>query len=297
MRYFLWVFIVGFSLTAAECFSLEVTDYRNQKIQLKKPAQRIVALAPHIVENVFSAGAGEQLVAVVSYSNYPLAAKKIPRVGGYHNFSAEQILALQPDLVIMWQSGNGEQSVKQLEALGLTVYVDEPRKLEDIARSIKDISVLAGTQKVGETAVRAYLGKLQSLRKRTALKPPLSVFYQVWNEPLQTLNDEHLVSDVIQLCGGKNVFGDALVIAPKINIESMFERDPKLIVASGMSEERPEWLDDWKKWPALFAVKENNLFFVPPDLIQRHTARILDGAEIFCQHIETARQRLGVDNE
>lgn len=285
---------LGITVLAVQA-DVTVTDYQGREVTLTQPAQRIVALAPHIVENVYSAGAGDALVAAVNYSDYPPEAKALPHLGSYRAISHEAVLALRPDLVVLWGSGNGETLQRQLERLGLVVYVDEPRTLEDVARSIEDIGILAGTSAQAEKETQAYLERLGSLRGHYAEQDPVSVMYQVWNQPLQTLNGEHLVSDVIRLCGGRNVYADAQPIAPKINLESVLERDPQAIVASGMGDERPEWLEEWKQWPKLAAVERDNLFFVPPDIIQRHTARILDGAELFCRHIDRARQRLSDD--
>lgn len=271
---------------------IKVTDGLDRNVTLEKPAERIIALAPHIVENAYSAGAGQKLVAAVNHSDYPPEAAELPQLGSYKAVSLEQILALEPDLVLLWASGNGEETLRQLERLGVTVYASEPRKLEDVAHSVIDIGTLAGTRDVAETAAREYLDNLDQLREQYAEREPVSVFYQVWNKPLQTLNDEHLVSAVIRLCGGRNVYADAAPLAPKINMESVLDRNPQAIVASGMGDERPEWLDEWQDWPGLSAVQEDNLFFVPPDIIQRHTIRIAQGAKLFCEHIETARQRL-----
>lgn len=273
-----------------------VTDYLNRVVRLEQPAERIVALAPHIVENVYRAGAGDRLVAAVDYSDYPPAALELPKLGSHNAVSLEQILALEPDLVLVWGSGNGETMLRQLERLGLTVYVDEPRKLEDVAHSVRAIGILAGSSETAELAAASYLAGLERLESQYVQAEPVGVLYQVWNQPLQTLNGEHLVSDVIELCGGRNIYADALPLAPKINMESVLARDPEIIVASGMGEERPDWLDEWKQWPSLTAVEHDNLFFVPPDIIQRHTIRIVQGAELFCQHIDTARQRLLFDN-
>lgn len=272
--------------------AVEVTDYLNRVVRLEQPAQRIVALAPHIVENAYSAGAGDQLAAAVDYSDYPPAALELPKLGSHNAVSMEQILALEPDLVLVWGSGNGETMLGQLERLGLTVYVDEPRKMEDVARSVRAIGTLAGTSAAAEQAATRYLAKLEHLKSQYKQAEPITALYQIWNQPLQTLNGEHLVSDVIQLCGGRNIYRDAIPLAPKINMESVLARDPQMIVASGTGEERPDWLDEWKQRPGLTAVKHDNLFFVPPDIIQRHTVRIAQGAELFCEHIENARQRL-----
>jgi iron complex transport system substrate-binding protein len=106
-----------------------------------------------------------------------------------------------------------------------------------------------------------------------------------------TVNGEHLISDVLRLCGGRNVFTSLPVLAPKVDIEAVLAADPEIIVASGMGEARPEWLDDWRRWQRLTAVRNDNLFFVPPELLQRHTPRILDGAERLCAAFDQARAR------
>ncbi|MDO3381802.1 cobalamin-binding protein [Gilvimarinus algae] len=285
----MWVMLGVCLSVIAQAAPIEVTDARGKVIRLQQPAERIVALAPHIVENVYSAGAGDTLVAAVSYSDYPPEAAQLPQVGSYKLVNYEAILALKPDLVLGWASGNGEEAARQLERLGLTVYVDELRSMEDIAGAIRTLGALAGTSARANQRVDQWLDRLARLRANYEQAPPVSVFYQVWNDPLQTLNGEHLVSDVIRLCGGRNIFADAPALAPKINIESVLARDPDAIVASGMGEERPEWLDEWLAYPALQAVSEQNLFFVPPDIIQRHTLRILDGAQLLCQHLEKSR--------
>jgi iron complex transport system substrate-binding protein len=279
----------------AQAQPIAVTDARGKRVTLDAPAERIVVLAPHLVENAYSAGAGSKLVAAVSYSDYPPEAQQLPSVGSYKTVSLEAIVALAPDVVLAWSSGNGLVVANQLERLGVTVYVDEPRTLSDIAREVITIGTLAGTEAVAQKNTAAWLARLQTLRNTYAQAHPLSVFYQVWNQPLQTLNDEHLVSDVIRLCGGRNAFADAVSLAPKINVESVLGRDPDVIIASGMGEERPQWLDEWQQYPALTAVANQHLFFVPPDIIQRHTFRILDGAELMCQQLQQARQATGND--
>ena len=272
--------------------ALEAIDYLDRKVTLAKAAERVVALAPHAVENIFSAGGGERLVGVVNYSDYPEAAKKIPRVGTVASHSLEAIVALKPDLVVAWTGSGGTQLLRQLESLGLTVYMSDPRKLPDVARSIRDYGVLMGTEFVAEVAAGQYLSRLDALQAQYYDRAELSVLYQVWHTPLQTLNDKHIISDVIRLCGGRNVFGDAVTIAPKINLEAVFARNPDVIIASGMDVARPEWLDDWKKWPNLKAVEQDNLYFVPPDIIQRHTARILEGAQLMCESLDKARAKI-----
>ena len=269
--------------------AITVEDFAGREVTLAKPAERIVALAPHIVENLYSAGAGERLVGVVSYSNFPAAAQQIPEVGSYNAFSLEQLVALRPDLVVMWGSGNGMQTLSKLEALGIPVYVSELRQLSDVPQSIRRLGQLAGTATASETEARRIEGELQRLVRLYGGAQQLTVFYQIWNEPLQTVNNEHLISEIIALCGGRNVFGDAPALAPRINVEAVLQRDPDAIIASGMGEARPEWLDQWRRYPSLKAVTGEALFFINPDHVQRPTARVLLGAERLCQQMATIR--------
>ena len=271
--------------------SITVTDFLGQKVVLDKPAQRIVALAPHIVENIFSAGAGGKIIGVVDYCDYPEAAITIPRLGSMGSFGLEPIVNLQPDLVVIWHSGKGAEMYTKLKELGLTVYASGPQNLEEISKAIRDYGVLAGTEEIANEKAEHFEKKFKQLRDTYQHQRPVRSFYQVWNEPILSINSESFVSGVISLCGGINVFGQSPSIVPKLSIESIIAENPEAIIASGMADERPEWLDTWKEWPNLQAVQKNNLFFVPPDLIQRHSARILLGAEILCEQLEEARTR------
>ncbi|MCL4104042.1 UNVERIFIED_CONTAM: hypothetical protein GTU68_034904 [Idotea baltica] len=277
-------------LSSPSIAEITLVDALQRTIVLPKPATRIIALAPHIVENAFSAGAGDKLVGVVSYSDYPTEAKTIPQVGTYKSFSAETIVSLKPDLIIAWGSGNGMNKISVLEKLGIPIFISDPHKLEDIPKAIRDIGILAGTQAVSEKEAFRVESSLEDLHRLYQVTAPHSVFYQVWNDPVQTINGEHMISKVIALCGGYNIFDDALSLAPKVNVESILKRDPNAIVASGMGEARPEWLDVWNNYPSLSAVKNNALFFVHPDHIQRPTARILLGAKSLCEQLNTMRQ-------
>jgi len=274
---------------AVPAHAITVQDFSGREVTLAQPAERIVALAPHIVENLYSAGAGDKLVGIVSYSNFPDEAKNVSEVGTYNAFSLEQVLALQPDLVVMWGSGNGMQTLPQFETLGIPVYVSELRQLSDVPKSIRNLSQLAGTPTIGEAEASRIEAELSILQRRYKERRSLSVLYQIWNDPLQTVNGEHLISEIISLCGGYNVFRDARSLAPRISIESVLLRDPDAIIASGMGEARPEWLDEWRAYPSLTAVADNALFVVNPDHLQRPSARIVLGARSLCQQLDQIR--------
>ena len=259
---------------------------------LEKPAQRIISLAPHITENLFAAGIGNLLVGVVNYSDYPPKAAQIKQVGGYNNFNIELILSLQPDLVIAWKEGNQRAQVEQLISLGMTVYINEPKTLEDIGRDIAKFGVLSGHEEHADVVSRAFLAELDTLYKQYSGREKISVFYQVWDSPLLTINEQQVIGQIIDLCSGQNVFAELGSLTPEISVEAVLAADPQAIIASGMGEARPGWLDSWKRWSFLSAVKNDNLFFIPPDIIQRYTPRILQGTQRLCQQIQTARDKL-----
>ncbi len=289
------LFLLSITLIALPVSAaISVTDFAGRTVTLDTPAQRIIALAPHIVENTFTAGGGKRLVGAVDYSDYPAAAQQIHRVGNYTAWSMEEIIALQPDLVLMWASGNGMQRLHTLERLGLTVYVSELRSLTDIPTTIRAIGHLAGTKATSEAQASRFEQEIRQLQVRYSHRPALSVFYQVWNRPLQTINGEHLISHVISLCGGENIYADSEFLAPKINIESVLVRNPDAIIASGMGAARPEWLDEWKAFANMKAVRNKALLFIHPDLLQRPTTRVLEGAGIMCRQLEELRNFKGV---
>ncbi len=276
---------LGFTLSLKASAQILVTDFQNRDVRLNQPAQRIIALAPHIVENVFSAGAGDKLVGVVAYSNFPDEARKIEQVGNFQSWSLEKIITLKPDLVLLWGSGNNASNLKNLERMGLPVYVSELRRLEDIPRTIRAIGMLADTSDTSELEAQRFETQLTKLKKQYLQPQPVSVFYQIWNEPLQTVNGQHMISDLISLCGGENIFSDVPLLAPRISIEAVLQKNPDAIVASGMGEARPEWLDDWRRFPSLTAVENEQLFYIPPDHLQRPTMRLLLGAQSLCEKL------------
>jgi iron complex transport system substrate-binding protein len=281
----LWCFAIG-----AAPASVVVTDDAGRTVELAQPARRIVSLAPHVTEMVYAAGAGGRLVGTVQFSDFPPPAKRVARVGGYAGFDLEAIVALRPDLVIGWPSGNAGAQLDKLKTIGVPLYLSEPRRVDDVAATIERIGVLAGTS----AAARREAGRLRAafagLRARYQNKKVVSVFYEVWDDPLYTVNGEHIISDVIRLCGGRNVFADLPLLAPHIDVEAVLKANPDVIVASGMAAERPEWLDRWRRWPRMAAVRHERLFVIPPDVIQRASPRLLEGAREMCRALDGARR-------
>ncbi len=277
--------------SVAGATDIRLTDDSGRSLTLSQPAQRIISLTPHMTELLFAAGAGGHVVGTVEYSNYPLAAQRIARIGDSAQLDLERIVALKPDLIVVWQYGNAQRQLDKLLHLGIPVYYNEPRRLADIAHAIEQLGRLAGTEAAALPARRAFEARAAELRRRYADRAQVSVFYQIWDKPLMTVNGDHLISDVIRMCGGRNVFAALKMLTPEISTEVVLAADPDAI--GGMSAEAGQAgnLDAWKAWPRLKAVARGNLFVIHADLISRNTPRILDGAQQLCERLDAARAR------
>ncbi|MDP3871548.1 MAG: cobalamin-binding protein [Methyloversatilis sp.] len=284
--------LIGLLLAASPArAAVSVTDDAGRSVALPAPAQRIVSLAPHVTELLYAAGAGGKLVGAVEYSDYPAAAQALPRVGSSSAVDIEAVVALKPDLVVVWQSSTRAAQYGQLDRLGIPVFVSEPRSLDDIPRTLELLGRLAGTSNDADAAALDFRTRRDRLAARYASRPPVGVFYQIWDRPPMTVNGQHLISAVMTLCGGRNVFAGLTILAPTVTEEAVLAAAPEVIVASGMADARPEWLDAWRRWRSLPAVARDNLYFIPPEQLQRNTPRVLDGAAKLCEQLEQARAK------
>lgn len=268
---------------------ISVMDNTGRTVSLQKPASRIVALAPHVVESLYFAGAGSKIVGAVEYSDYPQAAKALPRVGGYSRIDLEAILALKPDLVIAWESGNSPAAIDKLRGLNIPVYLSQPNTLEQIAIEIDRFGTLAGTESIARPKAQQYRHQLASLKQRFQNRAAVRVFYQISEAPLMTIGGNQIISNALSICGGENVFVSLKPMAAVISSEAVIAANPEAIMTSGMQNINPAALDFWKKLPSLTAVRRGNLFFVDSDLVNRNGPRMLEGTQLICQSLQTAR--------
>ncbi|HCM06297.1 MAG TPA: cobalamin-binding protein [Oceanospirillales bacterium] len=245
---------------------------------------------PHATELLFEVGAGESIVGAVQYSDYPEAAKSIPRVGGYSALNIEAIVALKPDLLIAWPEGNRNRELDRLKALGLPILVSDPREFKDIANALFVYGKITDNNTQAAAAIDKFNKKLTYLRTTYSHQEKVSVFYQVWNAPLMTQNGNTFISHAIEVCGGVNIFSDLAMTNPQVSIESVLVQNPQIIVASGMGQARPEWLDDWRQYTRLQAVENSQLYHIAPELFQRPSSRFLLGTEQLCAAIQKARE-------
>ena len=254
-----------------------ITDDAGQQIQLRSPATRLVVLAPDLVENVFAIGAGSRIVGVVSGSDYPAAARTIQSVGSYAGIDLERIVALHPDLIIAWKYAFPRQ-IAALKQFGIPVYVAAPRKLEDVPRTMRNLGCLTAQSRTAEAAASQFERDMHGLRAET--RKSIKVFFQIDRYALMTINHDSWINQVIELCGGKNSFANAKVIAPEVSRESLLMENPDVIFNVGLDD---GWKATWQAWPEMTAVKRQHLYTIEPDLISRAGPRLVRGAQQVCR--------------
>lgn len=267
---------------------ISLPQHGGGTLTLPSPATRVVALAPHLAELVFLAGAGDRLVATSEYSDHPAAAAALPRIGDAFRFDLERLLRLEPDLVIAWASGNPEAALAAMDDLGLPVWRTEVSAIEDMARLLRDIGRATGRDAGAQVAAleRRWFG----LEKRYADRRPVRFFYQVAERPLYTVNGTHLISEGLTACGGRNVFHDLSSLAPQVGIEAVLDADPELLV-TGRLDDGADPLARWREWPRMAAVRDEAFVYLPADLINRATPRMLDAVEEACEAFDALRNR------
>ena len=273
-------------LCSAARAEVAVTDDAGRRVALAVTATRIVSLAPHATELLFAAGAGNRIVGVSDYSDFPADARQLPSVGGSMQLDLERIAALKPDLIVAWKSGNSPKQIARLRALGLAVFESEPRRFDEVATSLERLGTLAGSEQ-GHIEAARFRSGLAALRERYAQRSPVTVFYQIWASPLMTLNDGHIVSEAIRLCGGRNVFGQLRVLAPTVSREAVVRADPETIF---VSDERGEAIERWRTFPRMKAVRGGHLFRIDGSVMNRAGPRLLEATETLCGHIDRARR-------
>ncbi len=268
--------------------AITVTDDDGKPVTLQKPAQRVVALAPHVTELLFAAGGAEKIVGAVSYSDYPEAAKQVPRVGDNRQVDMERLLAMKPDLLVVWRHGTSERQIDQLRQLGIPIFHSEPKKLDQIADNLEKMGKLLGTEPAANAAAKELRQKLASLRAQYASRPPVRTFYQVWDKPLYTLNGEHIVSDALKVCGGQNIFADQKVTAPVVSVEAVLEADPEAVFAT--AEKDYGGVNLWRPYKTFKATRQDNLFTIDGNLLNRAGPRMIAGTAVLCEKLEEARK-------
>ena len=281
--------ITGLLWTSARAENISVIDDVGRTVTLSKPAARIISLSPHITELLFAAGAGDKIVGAVEYSDYPQAAKAIERIGNHSSIDLERVSVLKPDLVIAWDSGNPKAAIEKIKQMGYPLFLSEPRLLNDIVTSMQRFSRLANTEAVADPAITAFDQRLTQIRERYRTNAILSVFYEIWYQPMMTVSGQHIINEVIELCGGRNVFARLSALAPTISLESILAANPQVIIGGSNLGDK---LSAWHRWSRLDAARFGNIFQVEWDHINRNSPRILDAVVEMCDALNDARENI-----
>ena len=257
---------------------------------LAQPATRVVALAPNLAEMVYQAGAGDTLVGVVAYSDFPEQVRGLPEVGDAFRVDFEQLAALDPDLVLAWGGGNPEHMLQRIRDLGFRLEVLTPNKLENIADHLELIGDWTGHSEEAGLAALDFREQLAQLRNSYLGVKSVEVFYQISSQPLYTVNSKQFIGQIISLCGGANIFADLTEMAPVVSPESVVAADPQLILTG--SEQLPEVIALWSRWPQMQAVGHGGILGVDARLAARASPRLIQGARQVCRALDQVRQGL-----
>ena len=247
-------------------------------------AQRVVTLSPHLAELVFAVGAGGSLVGVSAYSDYPEDVSALPQVGDAFMVDQERLALLEPDLILAWDSGTPAATVDALRKQGYVVERIRTRTLADIAAAIDTIGRRTGREQAASAVRAQFESQLAELAPADEGSAPIRVFYQIAERPLYTVSGNHYASELIDRCGGRNIFADLGDLAPMVSEEAVLARDPEVIIAGGDESAIGSLFDHWRRWEGLAATRLDNYYVVNADLLGRPSDRLaLAGAEICAQ--------------
>lgn len=278
----LW--LVPFAAAAA----ISVPDDVGRTVTLRSTPTRIVSLAPGATEMLFAAGAGKQVIATVEYSDEPEAAKRVPRIGDVVAVDMERFVALRPEVAVVWPGGGNPAQIEEIARLGIPVYRQQVNSLADLPGSLRRLGALAGTSAVAEEAARGIEARLRSLARAHEGGRHPGVMLEIWNHPIYTVGGTHLMSDMLKLCGARNIFGDLRELAPAVDIEAVVARNPDIIVAAAPPGAGNEWLADWKRFTTLRAVRADNLIIVEDQRLTRLGPSAVDATEALCKVLAAA---------
>jgi iron complex transport system substrate-binding protein len=270
--------------------AVTVNDDTGRQVVVRPPPLRIASLAPSTTAMLFAAGAGDEVVATTDYSNEPPAARRIPRIGDASALDLERLVALRPDVIVAWPDGENPAEAARIARLGIPLYREKVSRLADLSASVRRLGLLAGTRAAAERAAHDIDARLAELRNRYARARPLTILLEIWGRPIYTVGGMQPMSDALSVCGGRNVFGDLRDLAPAIGTEAVIARNPDLIIALASRREGDAWLEAWKRFPELSAVRSGNLILFDDQRLTRLGPGMLDATQALCERIDRARR-------
>jgi iron complex transport system substrate-binding protein len=270
---------------ASNATTLTLYDDTGQRVAAPNSPQRIISLAPGATEMLFAAGAGARVIATVDFADEPPAAKHVPRIGDVTSVDMERLVALHPDLVVVWPGGGNPAQIEKIARLGIPVYRQQVNRLADLPASLRRLGVLAGERVVADRAAQDLEGHLARLARDYGGGQHPTVLLEVWNRPLYTVGGTQLMSDALRLCGARNVFGDLKDLGPVIDTEAVIARNPDIIVAAAPPGEAASWIADWKRLGSLKAVRTGRLIAFEDQRLSRLGPSVIDATEALCKEL------------
>jgi iron complex transport system substrate-binding protein len=277
-------------LCAHAAAAITVTDDAGRKLTLPRAPQRIVSLAPGATEMLFAAGAGKLVIATVEFSDEPPQARKVPRIGDATSVDMERLVALKPDVVIVWEGGGNAAQVEKLEQMRMPLYRQKAETLATMPASLRRLGELTGTRDGAARGAADIEARLAALTRKYGRGERLSVLLQVWNRPVYTVGGTHLMSDALRLCGARNLFDDLRDLGPAVDVEAVIARDPDVIVAIAPPGSAREWLADWRRFATMRAVRGARLVPFEDARLSRLGPSAVGGTEALCEAIDAARR-------
>lgn len=272
----------------ATCWWLPIGSIASAGTNDEPAVKRMVSLAPHLTELAFVAGAGDRIVGTAEYSDYPQAAQNIPRVGDAFRVDYERLLALSPQLVLAWETGMQDSTIERIRDLGLRVELFSTQRIADVPRELRRIGALAKTGEAANRAAERFEADMTALAAQYQARESILVFIQINEQPLYTVNGAQIISEVIELCGGLNVFASLGSLAAAVGEEAVIAADPEVILS--VDETVTDPFKRWQRWKQLRAVRARNVFKAPSDNLARPTTRLVEGTRAVCEMLDTARQ-------
>jgi iron complex transport system substrate-binding protein len=280
-------FLIASSGHAAD--STRLRDDAGDTIAIGSAPCRIVSLAPGTTAMLFAAGAGHCLVGTIAHSDEPAEAGRVPIVGDAETLDFEQLIGLRPTVVVVAVDVVQRVRIDRIRTLGIPVYQVHVTRLAQMPESLRRLGQLAGTERVANQKADELDTELAALDARYRNRAKVRVLYQIWDRPIYTIGGRHVITDALELCGAENLFADLETAAPAVTREAAILRNPQLILASAPPGAADEWLAEWRKFPALAAVRDGLLVSHADARVDRMGPSVIAATGQLCEVIDTAR--------
>jgi len=282
-----WCVILAVATASAGTRS--VRDDTGAIVRFSDDGCRMVSLAPGTTAMLYAAGAGHCLVGTIAHSKEPPEAASVTVVGDAETLDFEQLLTLRPSVVVVAVDVVQRVRIDRIRALGLPVYQVHVTTLAQMPDSLQRLGELAGTADVARKKADELRAALATIAAQYRGRAPVRVLYQIWDRPIYTIGGRHVITDALRTCGARNVFDELGTAAPAVTREAALLRDPQLILLSAPPGAAEEWLAEWRRFPNLSAVRNDQLVPFTDERLDRMGPSVVEAAASLCAVIDRAR--------